>query len=79
MAAKAGFASKSAEGSIFETVLKWKEIFASGGNEDQKSAVMAVLQDQATQDGRRLAMLYETAPDDFRKIYQGIRSFLDVD
>ena len=31
--------------------------------------------DEATQDGRRLAMLYESYPEEFRKVYEGVKKF----
>jgi hypothetical protein len=53
------------------SVAKWlKAVFS-----DEE---LAVLQDQATQDARRLALLYETSPLDFRRVYRGVRSFLGL-
>ncbi len=90
VSAEAGFVSKKAEAPIewaksVDLARRWlQDNFQSGQSSevleiaDEETRELAILLDQAVQDGRRLAMLYETAPGDFRKVYRGIRAFLEI-
>lgn len=44
---------------------------------DSPVAQINVLKQKAKQDGQRLAILYDTNPADFRKIYTGIKTFIE--
>jgi tetratricopeptide (TPR) repeat protein len=71
-----GFLSKQAKNNGIDKIVKYVQIaFSSDDQSDKNLKKMALITEQATQDARRLALLYNENPELFIKIYKSIVKF----
>jgi len=53
-----------------------EEVAQFGAAASKAPAQLEIIKQQAVQDGRRLALLYDADPEEFRRIYAGIKQFV---